>query len=65
MKSIRTFIFIEKNGDAVITLSAYDFEDALETLIGIVRNADDFYAENEDGESEDDEESIFSKNFYK
>jgi len=51
---MKTFIFIQQNGSAVITLSADNFEDANTELVNLVGsdNFDDFRCEDEEGKDE-------------
>lgn len=51
----KTFLFIQKNGSAVITLSAGNLTEAENELADIVKDADEFEVEDEDGEDEDDD----------
>jgi len=48
----KTFLFIQRNGDAIITLSAPTFEEAEESLALIVKDPTEFRVEDEEGESE-------------
>lgn len=48
---MKTFIFTQKCGDAVITLSATDFEDAQTILNELVKDTGEWRVEDEDGES--------------
>lgn len=50
---MRTFIFVQKNGSGVITLSAPSFEEAHFELIQIVKHPTDWRVEDEEGEEED------------
>ena len=47
---MKTFIFIQKNGSAVITLSAPSYDEALNELAEIVKDPEGFSVEDEDGE---------------
>ena len=49
---MKTFIFSQKNGDAVLILSATDYEDARNILNGLVIDTDEWRVGNEDGETE-------------
>lgn len=49
---MRTFIFVQQNGSAVITLSALTYEDAFKELEELVYMPEDFRVENENGEEE-------------
>ena len=48
----KTFLFIEKNGSGIITLSAKDYDEAEEELKEKVKYQDEWRCENEDGEDE-------------
>lgn len=49
---MKTFTFINKNSSAIMVLSAQNFEEAEQELFELVKT-DDWYVEDEDGESED------------
>ena len=51
---MNTFIFIQKNGNAVITLSAPTYDEAIKGMEELVRFPDDFQVEDENGECESD-----------
>ena len=50
---MKTFIFIQKNGNATITLSAANLTEALHDLHDIVISTIEWRVENEEGEDED------------
>ena len=50
---MKTFIFIQTNGSAVVTLSAEDLADAQEELKDIVIMPEGFHVEKEEGEDEE------------
>jgi hypothetical protein len=50
---MKTFIFIEKNGSGVITLSAPNFDSAIEILEETVAEPMGWRVEDEDGEDEE------------
>jgi len=50
---MKTFIFTQKHGNASVTLSANDFEEAEEALFDIVQGDCGWRVEDEDGEDED------------
>lgn len=50
---MKTYVFVEKNGNATVTLSADDEKEANEYLKGLVRYPDAFRLD--DTESEDDD----------
>ena len=52
MAKVKTFMFIEKNGDGVLTLSATDFEDANQILEEKVKHPDEWRVEDEDGDED-------------
>jgi hypothetical protein len=49
---MRTFLFIEQNGNAVITLSAETYQEAEQYLAELVKEPNDFRVEDEEGEEE-------------
>jgi len=49
---MKTFSFAERNGNAVVILSADDYEEARKYLEEVVKNPDGFRCDNEDGEDE-------------
>ena len=49
---MKTYIFIEKNGNCVITTSADDFSEAEDKLAEVVKDTWQWRVENEEGEDE-------------
>jgi hypothetical protein len=49
---MKTFHFDENNGNAVVTLSADNYEEAREYLAEIVKDPDEWGCDNEEGEDE-------------
>ncbi len=47
----KTFIFTEKNGSGVITISAFNLDDAIETLNEMVTESMGWRVDNEEGET--------------
>lgn len=47
---MKKFIFYKKNGNAIISLTAKNFEEADNKISEIVINPNNFVCENEDGE---------------
>jgi hypothetical protein len=52
---MKTFTFIEKNGSGVISISATDFDNAIDVLEETVAEPMGWRVENEDGENEDED----------
>ncbi|MEK6829822.1 MAG: hypothetical protein AABY15_06915 [Nanoarchaeota archaeon] len=50
---MKTFLFYQKNSSATITLSANNFGEAEELLEEIVKDANSWTVEDEDGEEEE------------
>jgi len=47
---MKTFIFIQKNGSGTLTLSAPNYDEAIEVLNDTVKDSMDWRVEDEDGE---------------
>jgi len=50
---MKTFVFNEKNGSGTLTVSAPNFNEADRIVDEIVKNANNWRVEDEDGEDED------------
>jgi hypothetical protein len=50
---MKTFVFTQKHGNASVTLSADNFDDAVEALFEIVQGDCGWRVEDEDGEEEE------------
>jgi hypothetical protein len=51
---MRTFVFYQKHGNASVTLSANDFDEAEEALFDIVQGDCGWRVEDEEGEPEEE-----------
>lgn len=49
---MKTYVFNESNGNASLTISARNFEEAFTYLIRLVKDTDDWRVEDEGGEEE-------------
>jgi hypothetical protein len=59
---MKTFLFLQKNGSAIITLSAENIDGANQELAEIVKDPSEFQCEDEDGEDEDGAINSFLEN---
>lgn len=48
---MKNFVFVEKNGSGVLTISAIDYDDAEEILKNTVKYPNNWKVEDEDGDS--------------